>query len=86
MKKKKAQAKKDKLSAKSGSIEFCTKCGAIMLPVKKGKNLILKCRSCGSERKKPIKDMKIFEEKKTVKGVVVLEKDESMLPTTEKMP
>jgi len=75
-----------KKTEKRGSrIEFCSKCGAIMLPVKKRKTVILKCRKCGSERKKAIKDLSIIEKKKKVKGIVVLEKNETMLPTTEKM-
>jgi len=36
-----------------------------MLPVKKRKSIILKCRNCGSERKKAIKDLRIIEEKKS---------------------
>ena len=34
-------------------MEFCEKCGALMLPVKKEKKSILKCRDCGHE--KPMK-------------------------------
>ena len=56
-----------------------------MLPVKKRKSVILKCRKCGSERKKAIKDLRIIEEKQRVKGIVVLEKNEIILPTTDKM-
>ncbi|MHA1906151.1 MAG: DNA-directed RNA polymerase subunit M [Candidatus Thorarchaeota archaeon] len=34
-------------------MEFCDKCGAMMLPHKKDKKKILKCRECGYE--KPLK-------------------------------
>ena len=32
------------------SVQFCEKCGALMLPKKEGKKTILKCRECGHER------------------------------------
>ena len=75
---------KKKTSKKGSKIEFCSKCGAIMLPDKKRKSVVLKCRSCGSEKKKSVKDLRIVEEKKKIKGIVVLEKNETMLPTTDK--
>jgi DNA-directed RNA polymerase subunit M len=87
MKRKKVRRVRKEKSAKekSGIIEFCSKCGAIMLPVKKSSQIVLKCRSCGAERKRPVKELRIVEEKKKVRGVVVLEKDDTVLPTTEKM-
>ena len=42
---------KKKTGKKGSKIEFCSKCGAIMLPIKKRKSVVLKCRSCGSEKK-----------------------------------
>lgn len=66
-------------------IEFCNKCGAILVPIKKGKSTYMRCRSCGSERKKDVKMLKIVEEVNHRKGVTVLEKDTSPLPLTEKM-
>jgi DNA-directed RNA polymerase subunit M len=78
--------KKSKKSKREGStIEFCSKCGAIMVPIKKRKSTALKCRTCGSEKKTGIRDLRIVEEKKKIKGVIILEKDETMLPTTDKM-
>jgi transcription factor S len=68
---------------KTPSIEFCKKCGSIMLPEKKTKNIYLKCRSCGYEIKKNIHDMKISEELQAKERVIVLEKNEVMLPITE---
>lgn len=62
------------------NIEFCKKCGAIMLPEDRSK---LKCRNCGYTMKTFVKDLRIVEEKKNVKGVVVLEKDQIMLPVTD---
>ncbi len=70
---------------KSAPIEFCKRCGAIMLPEKKGSGTVLRCRKCGSVKKKNVKDLRITEQKKKVKGVVVLEKNETMLPVTDKM-
>jgi DNA-directed RNA polymerase subunit M len=32
------------------NMEFCEKCGALMLPKKLEKKLILKCRECGHEK------------------------------------
>jgi DNA-directed RNA polymerase subunit M/transcription elongation factor TFIIS len=31
-------------------VEFCDKCGALMLPKKGEKKTVLKCRECGRER------------------------------------
>ena len=31
-------------------MQFCEKCGALMLPKKEGKKIFLKCRECGHER------------------------------------
>lgn len=66
-------------------VEFCKKCGSIMLPEKRGKSISLKCRKCGHHTKKGPKDIRIIEENPKVKGVVILEKNETMLPTTDKM-
>ena len=66
-------------------IEFCKRCGSIMLPEKKTKNVYLKCTKCRYEVKKSIKDMRITEEKKTKKGVVVIEKNASLLPITDRV-
>lgn len=68
----------------AASIEFCKKCGTILVPAKKGKSVSLKCRRCGYEVKKPVRPLKIVEEKKRTKGVVIIEKDETLLPMTEK--
>ncbi len=65
---------------KSG-IEFCKKCGAIMLPEGSSK---LKCRNCGYSVKAAVKELRIVEKKENVKGVIVLEKDPILLPVTER--
>lgn len=67
------------------SIEFCSKCGAIMVPIKKGKNTYLKCRGCGSERRADVRSLKISERVKKKKTVMILEKDIIPLPLTEKI-
>ncbi|MEM7819247.1 MAG: transcription factor S [Candidatus Aenigmatarchaeota archaeon] len=64
---------------------FCDKCHSIMVPTKKGKNIYLKCRKCGAEKRKDIKDIKIVEERKKIKGVTILEKDETPLPITDRV-
>jgi|SRR3989338_35711 len=69
---------------KKSNIEFCEKCGSILVPVKKGKNSYMKCRGCGKEVKKEMKSMKIVEEKPKSKGVVVIEQDMTLLPLTDK--
>ena len=68
----------------TSSVQFCEKCGSIMVPLKKGKTTFIKCRSCGREQKKDIKNLKIVEEPQKRKGVVVLEKDPTLLPLTDK--
>ena len=70
--------------AKRSAIEFCEKCGSILVPVKKGKNSYMKCRGCGKEVKKEMKSMKIVEEKPKSKGVIVIEQDMTLLPLTDK--
>ena len=69
---------------RKAAIEFCDKCGSIMVPVKKGKSSYIKCRGCGREMRKEIKSLKIVEEKVSSKGVVVIEKDTTLLPLTDK--
>lgn len=83
--KKSSSPKKSKPAPKTKSaIEFCEKCGSIMVPIKKGKTAYIKCRGCGREAKKEIKQLKIVEKKIKSKGVVVIEKDTTLLPLTEK--
>lgn len=82
-KRKKRVPRKEKKEPKA-SIEFCKKCGAILVPKKKGKSVSLTCRRCGYEVKKPVKALKIVEEKKTQKGIIILEKDYTLLPMTER--
>ncbi|HLD83452.1 MAG TPA: transcription factor S [archaeon] len=64
------------------AIEFCGKCGSIMLPEKSKTSTQLKCRSCGAVMKKPVKAVKITEMAKPEKKVIVIEKDVSSMPIT----
>lgn len=82
---KKPASKKGGKEKKTVSIEFCPKCNSIMIPIKKGKNTILKCRNCGTERKSAVKSLKIMESVKKKEGVTILEKDVTPLPLTEKI-
>jgi DNA-directed RNA polymerase subunit M len=66
-------------------VEFCRKCGTILVPVKKGRSTYMTCRKCGYKTKKTIKDIKIKTVEKKKKGIIVLEKDITPLPLTEKM-
>ncbi|MEM7826633.1 MAG: transcription factor S [Candidatus Aenigmatarchaeota archaeon] len=65
-------------------MEFCKKCGSVMIPEKKGKDIYAKCTKCGHKEKRNIKNLKIIREKKIEKTMSV-EKDQVYLPTTEKM-
>ncbi len=59
------------------SMQFCDKCGSIMIPQKNG----MKCRRCGATKRGTVK-LKISEDIRKVKGITVLEKDETPLPQT----
>lgn len=66
-------------------MEFCEKCGDLMIPQKKGKNTYLVCRKC--ERRKLAKKREynlVVSSKAEKKGVVVVEKKHrvEVLPTT----
>lgn len=54
-----------------------------MLPEKKTKNIYLKCRKCGAESKKGPQSLKLVEQKKRLKGVIILEKNPIPLPITD---
>ena len=81
----KVQQKSSKTQKPSSTpIQFCEKCGSIMVPVKKGKTTYIKCRGCGKEQKKDIRNLKIVEETEKKKGVIVLEKNAPVLPLTDR--
>ncbi len=61
-------------------VEFCKKCGFIMLPEKKKTSVSLRCRKCSYSTKKGVHEIKLMEKRKTSKAVVVLEKNETPLP------
>jgi len=54
-----------------------------MLPEKKGKNVTLKCRKCSYSVKKALREIRLVEKRKNLKSVVVLEKDQTVLPMTD---
>jgi transcription factor S len=64
-------------------MDFCKKCKSIMVPVKTGKASSLKCRKCGFSQKKASPGMKIEEKMIKRKGVMMIEKDDVLLPITE---
>ena len=65
-------------------MNFCPKCGTIMVPVKKRTHVALTCRKCGYTYKKSVKSVKITETPPKNHRVVVLEKNVTILPKTQK--
>jgi len=65
-------------------MDFCPKCGSILVPEKKGSTVYMVCRKCKYKTKKASKTLKISD-KPVKKGVVVLESNETNLPVTDKM-
>ncbi|MBI5332940.1 MAG: transcription factor S [Candidatus Aenigmarchaeota archaeon] len=65
-------------------VEFCKKCKSMIIPVKKGSSVIMKCRKCGTVMKKGAISMKIIEKPKQSKGAIILEKDDVSLPLIDK--
>jgi DNA-directed RNA polymerase subunit M len=70
-------------SGKKDLMEFCKKCGSIMIPDKKGRTTYMMCRSCKYRTSKAVRDIKITEDVKVKDKIVVLEKDETLLPITD---
>lgn len=54
-----------------------------MIPEKKKGTVHLKCRKCNSTIKKGMREMRLIEKRKNSKSVIVLEKDQAMLPITD---
>ncbi len=59
-------------------MEFCPKCGSLLLPTKKGRSFKLVCPRCKYARKlkdrKAMKGYKISEEGKEVQEIAIIEK------------
>ncbi|AWR97579.1 DNA-directed RNA polymerase subunit M [Acidianus sulfidivorans JP7] len=53
-------------------MQFCPKCGGLMMPVKKDGKEILKCKKCGFEKEMDTKDKKAYEIKENSKSNKVL--------------
>ncbi|WP_148692071.1 RPA12/RPB9/RPC11 RNA polymerase family protein [Acidianus manzaensis] len=53
-------------------MQFCPKCGGLMIPVKKDGKEILKCKKCGYEKEMDNKDKKAYEIKEASKNNKVL--------------
>lgn len=63
-------------------MQFCPKCGSIMIPKKEGKKTIVVCSRC-SYKTSDTKDLSFKESvKKEEKNVAVVESDIEALPTT----
>jgi len=68
----------------ASGLDFCDKCGSILVPEKKGKSLVLKCRKCKFTKRKDVRNVKLMEEKKKKPSVAIIEKDNVPLPITER--
>ncbi len=59
-------------------MEFCPKCGSLLLPTKKGRSFKLVCQRCKYTRKlkdkKDMKGYKISEEGKEVQEIAIIDK------------
>ncbi|MFH1420348.1 MAG: transcription factor S [Candidatus Aenigmatarchaeota archaeon] len=66
-------------------MQFCPKCGTIMVPVKKKNGAVLVCRKCGYQKHQTVKSVKISEGREKIKKPVILEKNTTTLPTTDKI-
>ncbi|MFH1630973.1 MAG: transcription factor S [Candidatus Aenigmatarchaeota archaeon] len=68
-------------------MDFCKKCKIIMVPTKKTRSTVMKCRKCGYETKKGATGkragMKIATKPAKKKDIMVLENDDILLPITE---
>jgi DNA-directed RNA polymerase subunit M len=64
-------------------MNICKKCGAIMIPTKKGKNKYLVCTSCKYKEKITTHSKLITKAEKS--KIAVIEKDQIMLPSIHKI-
>jgi len=67
-------------------MEFCDKCGGLMIPRKAGKSVILECRKCGSRKKATGKnEFKLATKTQPKEEIVVVEKENKfeVLPKTD---
>lgn len=96
-KKKSFGRKKRKKNGRNGSnlvmmevvnMEFCPKCGNLMVPVRKHEKTVLKCRACGYELEKTRVDYKIShhvgESKHVITSKVSEEKGRSLRRSEER--
>ena len=64
-------------------MQFCPKCGSLMIPKKEGSKTIAVCSRC-CHKSSDLKDMSLKENvKSTSKDVTVVDKEIETLPTTE---
>lgn len=64
-------------------MQFCQKCGGILIPKKEGKKIIMMCPKCGFKTKE-VTETKIEEKtKKEKKDIDVVDTEFEHLPTTE---
>ncbi|MEM2875274.1 MAG: transcription factor S, partial [Candidatus Hadarchaeales archaeon] len=65
-------------------MQFCPKCGSLMLPKKEGERSVLVCSSCGhSEEKKDLESYRVVKRERTEDDVLIIDEVEKPpLPTT----
>ena len=83
VKKSKSTRKNETKKKALPALQFCKKCGGILIPSKSRNGVVLACRSCGNKVKGNVRAIKIVEEKKDEGKIIVLEKDITFLPKTD---
>jgi DNA-directed RNA polymerase subunit M len=65
-------------------MDFCNKCGSVLVAKKQGKKTILSCRKCGFNME-DYRPLEIAEdvEKNPLEDVIIIEKNEEYLPKTK---
>jgi DNA-directed RNA polymerase subunit M len=63
-------------------MEFCKKCGGILVPKKIKGRIVFVCRNCGKKYDKGT-DIKVGEKVQTENNIKILEQKEENLPITE---
>jgi DNA-directed RNA polymerase subunit M len=67
-------------------MEFCEKCGGLMVPKKSGDRVFLECRSCGNRKETEKKDFKMSNVRNNMKGKILVLDEKSkidVLPKTD---
>lgn len=63
-------------------MQFCSKCGIVLVPIKKESRILLTCQKCGYESRKKSKSVSSI--KHDIEKIVVIGKDEQKISTLPK--